>query len=166
MIETKHLIIDKAKYEDWKDIYHNVWSREETKRYMFWNLTTSEDDARDRMLRTLNYQSEHPYAYFIYLKETMKAIGFCGFHICGEDAVEECGIALGPEYTHRGLGKEVVYGLVDYVFNKLNMKTFVYRCREENEASRKLALSCGFEYVRKYTDEKGIVLLEFTLHKL
>ena len=27
MIETESLILDKAKFSDWEDMYRNVWSR-------------------------------------------------------------------------------------------------------------------------------------------
>ena len=34
MIETQSLILDKAKFADWKEMYDNVWSRPESARYM------------------------------------------------------------------------------------------------------------------------------------
>ena len=34
MLETKDLILDKARFEDWKPMYRNVWSRPESFRYM------------------------------------------------------------------------------------------------------------------------------------
>ena len=45
-METEDLILGKAKYEDWKSIYHNVWSRPETAEYMVWKVTVNEDEAR------------------------------------------------------------------------------------------------------------------------
>lgn len=39
MIETKDLIIDKAKQSDWKDMYYNVWRHPETAKYMMWSVT-------------------------------------------------------------------------------------------------------------------------------
>lgn len=30
MLETKDLILDKGKIEDWKALYENVWKHEET----------------------------------------------------------------------------------------------------------------------------------------
>ena len=37
MLETKDLILDKGKIEDWKALYENVWKHEETARYMMWS---------------------------------------------------------------------------------------------------------------------------------
>ena len=39
MIETESLILDKAKYSDWKEMYCNVWSQSESAKYMEWNIT-------------------------------------------------------------------------------------------------------------------------------
>ena len=34
MIETESLILDKAKFSDWKEMYCNVWSQPESAKYM------------------------------------------------------------------------------------------------------------------------------------
>ena len=39
MLETKDLILDKARFEDWKPMYRNVWSRPESFRYMLPELS-------------------------------------------------------------------------------------------------------------------------------
>ena len=53
MIETPDLILKQAVFEDWQDLYVNVWRHPETARYMLWDVTESEEAARDRMRRTL-----------------------------------------------------------------------------------------------------------------
>ena len=58
MPETENLILGKAKYDDWQAMYRNVWSRPECARYMLWDLTESEDAARARILRTIDYQKD------------------------------------------------------------------------------------------------------------
>ena len=45
MPETKDLILRKAVIEDWSDMLHNIWSRPESAKYMFWDLTTTEAAA-------------------------------------------------------------------------------------------------------------------------
>ncbi len=149
MLETKDLILDKAKMEDMTDIYENVWSQPFCAKYMFWELTTDFRDVKDRMERTIRYQTQHPYAYFVYLKESQKAIGFANMHICGKEEMEEGGIVLGPDYVSKGYGKQIVNALLNQAFLQLRMKTFYYRCRKENMASIHLAESCGFELVKE-----------------
>ena len=56
MIETESLILDKAKFSDWKEMYYNVWSQPESAKYMSWSITTNEDDAKIRMIKTIAFQ--------------------------------------------------------------------------------------------------------------
>ena len=59
MIETESLILDKAKFPDWEEMYHNVWSQPESARYMDWNITTSEEAAKIRIAKTITFQKSH-----------------------------------------------------------------------------------------------------------
>ena len=38
MLETKDLILDKAKFEDWEAMYRNVWRHPESGRNMQWRV--------------------------------------------------------------------------------------------------------------------------------
>ena len=55
-METRDLILDKARFEDWEDMYRNVWSRPEPAQYMLWQVTASEEEAKARMERTIAWQ--------------------------------------------------------------------------------------------------------------
>lgn len=148
MIETRDLILRKAEFDDWQDMYKNVWSREETARYMLWVVTRSEDDAKERMERTIAYQQNNPTAYIVCERAGGKAIGFAGMKEVAPGVYEDCGVALGPEYVGRGYGKQILSAMVDTAFNALDAEKFICSCRAENEASRRLQLSCGFTFSR------------------
>ncbi len=68
-METEDLILGKAKYEDWRSIYHNVWSRQETAEYMVWKVTANEDEARERIRRTIAWQGTHD-AWLVYKRDS------------------------------------------------------------------------------------------------
>lgn len=143
MIETEDLILDKAKFSDWEGLYRNVWSRPESNRHMLWNLTTSEEDARIRILKTIEYQKDHE-GYIIYEKSGGTPIGFAGIMQKSPHVYEDTGICLGPDYVGRGLGKQVVRALLKYCKERLGATEFIYSSREENTASIGLAQSLGF----------------------
>lgn len=44
ILESEDIKLEKAKYEDWKDMYRNVWSHPETAKYMEWSVTTNEEE--------------------------------------------------------------------------------------------------------------------------
>ena len=151
MPETKELLLKKARFEDWEELYRNVWSREETARYMLWKVTESEEEARARMERTVRFQQEHE-SWTVYEKSSGKAIGWGGMLPIAEGVYEDCGIALGPEFTGRGYGKQILTALVERAFGELGAKAFIASCRRENAASRGMILACGFTFT--HTEER------------
>lgn len=46
-LETKDLILKKAEFEDWKTIYYNLWRHKESAKYMLWQPTETDEDAKD-----------------------------------------------------------------------------------------------------------------------
>ncbi len=146
MIETESLILDKAKFSDWREMYHNVWSHPESARYMEWSITTSEEAAKIRIEKTIAFQKEHD-TYLVYEKSSGKAIGFAGVERIEPHIYEEAGICLGPNYTGKGFGKQILLSLIQYCKERFDAKEFIYSARDENTASNRLAKSCGFSLI-------------------
>jgi len=144
--ETNDLILRKAVQEDWYDMYHNIWSHPESARYMFWEITTSEEDAVARMERTIKFQASHDYHWTVVEKSSGRAIGWAGLEVLRPGVCAETGIAIGPSFTQRGYGKQILNALTSYAHQHLGAERFIACCREENAASRKLQISCGFRF--------------------
>lgn len=167
MIETKDLILGKAKYEDWRPMYRNVWSRPESFRYMMLELSPDESEARDRMRRTIAFQSERATAYTVFLKATHEAIGFAGINRLEGDTWEETGVCIGPDFWRRGYGWQILQALIAHA-KELGAKEFIYSSWEENTASRSLAEKAGFmqyaveEHTRPH-DGKKYTLIKYRL---
>lgn len=155
MLETESLVLKKAQFEDWRDLYVNLWSREESARFMLWETIHSEEDAKSRMERTIAFQKEHPFVYTVYEKKSGMAIGFAGMEEIMRGVFEGNGVAVGPEFTGKGYGKQIVQALLAQA-REFGACTFGYSCREKNDASKGLARSCGFSYVcsEKRTDSR------------
>lgn len=145
-IETKNLILRKAKNSDLKMIWKNIWCDNEVASTMLWEVTNNLDDAKIRLEKTLKYQSEN-HSYFVCLKNTDEPIGFAGVFEKEHGIYEESGICIAKKYQGKGFGKEVVSALKDLVFTKLNGEKFIYGCFSNNEKSRKVCLSQGFKYL-------------------
>lgn len=78
MYETKRIILNHPVFSDWEAMLRNVWSHEETARYMLWSVTPGPEEAQERMKRTIAYQREHA-AWLVYERESGEPIGFAGF---------------------------------------------------------------------------------------
>lgn len=154
-LETKNLILDKAKFSDWETMWRNVWSRPESARYMNWRLTTSEEDAKIRILKTIEFQKTHD-TYLVYEKAGKTAIGFAGVEQMAPRVYSETGICLGPDYVGRGYGKQILQCLITYCRDELDAEKFLYSSREENQPSNGLARALGFQLVtvQERTDER------------
>lgn len=146
MLETENLILNAAQFEDWQDMYNNLWRHDESARFMLWRPTHSEADAKSRMERTIAFQKEHPFAYTVYEKKSGKAIGFAGMTEIEPGVYEDIGIAVGPEFTGKGYGKQIVRALIGQAKEACGAVKFVYSCREKNIVSKNLARVCGFAY--------------------
>ena len=144
-METKDLLLGKAKPEDWESMYRNVWSRPAVARFMQWRITTSAADAQARMERTIAWQKNHD-TYLVYEKSSGQAIGFAGVEEIAPHIYQDAGIALGPEYVGKGYGKQILRLLLEYCASTMGGEEFYYSTQAVNQASRALALSCGFSY--------------------
>ncbi len=63
-----YAILKKAVFDDWEQLYRNITSRPEPAKYMLWRNDDSEEESKDRMLRTLEFQRKEKYALTVYLK--------------------------------------------------------------------------------------------------
>ena len=54
VIETSNLIMKKAVFGDWEQLYRNITSRPESAKYMLWKIDDSEEESKDRMRNMLN----------------------------------------------------------------------------------------------------------------
>lgn len=146
MIETESLILEKAKFSDWQEMYRNVWSQPESARYMEWAVTTSKEAAKIRIVKTIVFQKEHD-TYLVYEKSSGEAIGFAGVEKIGPYIYQEAGICLGPDYVGKGFGKQILQGLIQYCKEQFDAKEFIFLARDENTASNQLAKSFGFSLI-------------------
>lgn len=170
MPETKDLILKQAEQDDWYDMYHNLWCHDESAKYMLWEPTHSEEAAKLRTSKSVAYQIANPHRYFVHEKKSGQAIGFAGMMKIADDTFEDTGVAIGPAFTGQGYGKQILMALVEEAFHEPDITRFVASCRSQNEASRRLQLSCGFTYSHSEDrvdprTEEGYVLEFYELYK-
>ena len=144
MLETRDLILRKGSMEDWRDMYLNLWSHDESAKYMIWCPVHSEDEAKERMRKNVDYMKKKDFAWFLYEKMSGKAIGFAGMEETGDTIYKDTGIAIGPAFTGKGYGKQVLMAMVGEAFENHGATKFVVSCRAGNEVSRRLIRACGF----------------------
>lgn len=145
MIETKDLILDKAKIEDLDNIYNNFWKFEETAKYMLWSPCKNLQEAKERLKQIIEYQKTN-LSFFVYEKETKRAIGMAGMSEIMPNVYEDSGIGIGVTSVGKGYGKQILKAFIDYLFNEQNAQKIICSCHTDNIASAKMQQSCGLKY--------------------
>ena len=146
MPETKDLILRKAVMEDWQAMLHNIWCHSESAKYMAWSNTYTDEDAKARMERTIAFQAAHDYHWTVVEKASGEAIGWAGMQEETSGVFCETGVALGPDFTGKGYGTQLLNFLTDYAQKTCGAKRFLACCNKENWISKKLLDRCGFQY--------------------
>lgn len=111
MLETKDLILKKADFTDWKSIYKNLWSHAESAKYMLWRPIHTKEEAQARMHKNITCMMHNELAWFVYEKRSNEAIGFAGMEKIDCNVYKDTDIAIGPQYTRKGYGKQILQAL-------------------------------------------------------
>ena len=166
-IETQDLILGKAKQEDLESIFNNYWCSEKTAKYMLWVPQKNLQEAQDRLDRTIKFQKDH-LAFMVYEKKTGQAIGQAGMFEKEPKVFEDMGIGIGEKFVGKGYGKQILKGLVDYIFSELGGEAVICSCHTDNIPSAKMQQSCGLKYDHSemYTREKDNLTYKSDYYKI
>lgn len=144
MPETKDLLLRHPVMEDWPGMYHNLWKHKDSAKYMLWDVTTNEEAAKARMVRSIAFQKGKT-VWFVYEKKSSQPIGFAGLEEISPGVFEETGIALGPDYVGKGYGTQLLK-LLCALAKQQGGTRFIACCREQNIPSRRMILHCDFTF--------------------
>lgn len=170
VIETERLLLRAFKETDLNDFYEYAkvdgvgemagWPHHE-------NIEESKK-ILDRFIK-------NDIVFAIVYKENNKVIGSLGVEECGlvDKLTEfegllgrELGYVLSKEYWGNGIMPEAVKGVIDYLFNDLNLDFLTCGHFDKNNQSRRVIEKCGFKPYRKLvfdtrmgTEEPGILHL-------
>ena len=150
-IKGNNINLRKAKLSDLESIFNNVWKDKGLLKYTVWRTSGNLEEARDRLLRNIEYQQENPYIYFVTPSNSDEVIGFGGIVELKEGVFSEAGLCIAKDYQNKGNGLELLKILLNLAFIVLNGKEFIYSLYKENVASK--ALCMHFPFVYKETKE-------------
>jgi len=145
MIETKSLILKSGSADDWQELYRNLWSREEVFRYLFSSPCPTGEAAKKKTAAYAQMHGAVNTEFFVYEKASGQAIGIAGVKELSPHHWTVTDIAIGPDFQGKGYGRQIVNALAALAFEN-SASEIAYDCFRQNEASKRLALSCGFTY--------------------
>ena len=155
LMETEDIVLRKGVFDDWRDLFKNVLSRDESAEYMLWKPIHDEEHAMKNARKMIKFQRDHD-SWLVYEKSSGEAIGWAGVeeveqsvsedNIQQDNVWKDTGIVIGTDFTGRGYGKQLLQCLISYVFDIKKADKMIYSCRSKNEAARALCRSLGFVY--------------------
>lgn len=87
------------------------------------------------------------------LSETGTVVGDCGIHVRADDARQvELGITLAPTHQGRGLAREALRAVLEYVFDRLDTHRVSAVTDAENHAAANLFRRLGFRQEAHYVE--------------
>ena len=147
-LETKDLILRKAKKEDAYPLFKNYWSDKVTAKYMLWKPLENLEEAKEKMRKTIEFEKNKP-CYIVVEKKSNEVIGMIGFIEISDGVFDDCGIGFGTKFTHLGYGTQILQEMLRYLFEECNAKTVLCGAMEQNIPSIKLQEKCGFKFFDK-----------------
>ena len=117
------------------------------------------DDAR-KFIEKINacILNNESILWAISLKNSTTLIGtICFWNIDKENSVAETGYILHPDFQGKSIMQEALQKIIDYGFNKMELKAIVADLNINNIRSIKLLERTGFTYTKK-SGEKNFVI--------
>lgn len=156
-LETKRLILRRPYMKDLKD-YHNFAKLNNVGPSAGWLPHESLKESRD----VLKEHIKRADLWVIVLKTSNHVIGTINLEVAdffsAINGIVELGYALSSNYWNQGLMSEAVTIVIDYAFNNLQVNKIICGHTLDNDASKKIILKQGFEFIeldrsRKFENE-------------
>lgn len=170
VIETERLLLRAFKETDLNDFYEYA-KVDGVGEMAGWPHHKNIEESKKILDRFI----KNDIVFAIVYKENNKVIGSLGVEECGlvDKLTEfegllgrELGYVLSKNYWGNGIMPEAVKGVIDYLFNDLNLDFLTCGHFDKNNQSRRVIEKCGFKPYRKLvfetkmgTEEPGILHL-------
>lgn len=148
-LETDRLILRRFLYEDADAMYKNWASDNEVTKYLMWPTHTRLEISQNVTQDWVNsYSNESYYQWAIVLKDNGdEPIGCIGLVNVKEDiSMVHIGYCIGRCWWHKGITSEALKGVMDYLFNVVEVNRIESRHDPRNPNSGKVMEKCGMKY--------------------
>ena len=148
-LETKRLILRKPRLSDWKDIVEGLNDIEVSKNLKLVPHPYKKKNA----VKFISYakkewgkKNKSSYIFFIELKSEKKVIGDTGIYWISKEHLKcTTGSWINKEYWRKGYILEAKVPVLDFIFNKLNLRKIETGANRENTASKNMSKKLGFK---------------------
>lgn len=145
VIILNRIYLRKINLKDANDLFEYA-SNENVTRYLTWNPHKSIEETKAYLLNVATKYDLNTYRWVICLKENNKVIGTIDVvRLDKENEEAEIGYVLNEKYHNHGYMSEAFNGVIDYLFNEVNLKKIIACYQLGNIASKRVMEKCGLK---------------------
>lgn len=144
LLETKRLVLKKAKTADYKLLFENFWSDESAWKYMLWRPIKNLTEAKAKMKDFVAKQKESP-RFLIFEKKSDMPIGIASIILRDDGSVKDFAIGMGTKFTGQGYGFEISEALMEYSFTLLDQDEIFTTCMVDDKHTYELQKKLGLK---------------------
>ena len=164
-LETNRLILRDFTPEDFS-LLHEILSDAETMKH--YPHPFQPEDTKNWIKRNrTRYATDGFGLWAVELKETGKLIGDCGItmqNIHG-NLVPEIGYHINKKYQKQGYATEAAAACMKYAFQELGFPKIYSYMKYTNEASARVAIKNGMQFVEKYEDAVNTITKVYAISR-
>lgn len=141
-------------FSKWRDddpeLAKLLWDDPDVTRFLCATGHFTQREILDRLNLEIRNDALYQVQYWpIFEMTTAELIGCCGLRPCaGDPGIFEIGFHLRKQFWRRGFASEAARAVIDYAFSTLHVRELRAGHHPQNDASRKLLLNLGFQYVK------------------
>ncbi len=146
-IETKRLILRKARLDDASYMFSNWSNDEEAVKFLSWNAHKSQCDSEKLIENLLSqYTNDDVYTWVITTKNDNLPIGYINIHaIHNHHKRGEVSYCIGRRFWNNGYATEALKAIVRFAIAEVGFKKLIGLCDIRNFASEQVLVKAGFE---------------------
>lgn len=148
MLETEHFLLRPSTLED-VQAYLTFWNDPEVMQFIGDGTWGGGEEVIKKVLReNIAQYTAHPGLGFwsVEDKRTQKVVGEAGLAPITDTGEIEAGYLLAKPYWGKGLGTELLKGLLQYGFGILRLETIIAVAHPSNTASHRVMEKSGMQY--------------------
>ena len=153
-LETKRLLLRKAKVADYNMLYKNFWSDEDGWKYMLWRPIKNLTEAKEKTKEFVDKQKYSP-RFVVVEKKSDMPIGIASIILREDKSVKDLAIGIGTQFRGQGYGYEISKALITYCFEFLKEDEIFTTCMVEDKHTYNLQKKLGLT-------ERGISAKSYT----
>ena len=146
-IETKRLILRKARLEDAKLMFQNWASDTEVTKFLTWPAHSNLEITERVLVSWIeSYLKDDYYQWMIVLKETGEPIGSIMASTMGRAQSAHIGYCIGKAWWHQGIMSETLKAVMDFLFDEVGYHRIEAMHDPNNPHSGEVMKKCGMKY--------------------